>query len=242
MIEIGIKDIQVEKDMREDLQEGSDADMYSRILHQYHHALWNRGPLLGLEESSSKKGPFKFKHKDWVYTSDSIIHTYKDWHRLKSIQKDEDSVNRVYLQGSKISGYVIFPGKQINRKQTINQRRGIHLSITDRFDLTLECIRRSYKNDFNHPLGETLKVYWSYFEQFGNFESYVRFFFLDDLVEFKQSEIKIKFWLPLKNESFQDNYPLPSDEKEYSQFLSSLEIFVSRRKDRIQQYISIIQK
>jgi hypothetical protein len=39
MIEIGIKDIQVEKDMREHLQEGSDADMYSRILHEYHHAL-----------------------------------------------------------------------------------------------------------------------------------------------------------------------------------------------------------
>jgi hypothetical protein len=65
---------------------------------------------------------------------------------------------------------------------------------------------------------------------------------LDDLVEFKQSEIKIKFWLPLKNESFQDNYPLPNDEKEYSQFLSSLEIFVNRRKDRIQKYISIVQK
>ena len=39
--------------------------------------------------------------------------------------------------------YGLFPGNQIGRKMTINAARGCHPRINDRFDLTVECIRRS---------------------------------------------------------------------------------------------------
>jgi hypothetical protein len=40
----------------------------------------------------------------------------------------------------------------------MNQARGVSKMIDDRFDLTLECIRRYYKNE-SSPLFETIKRY-----------------------------------------------------------------------------------
>lgn len=53
---------------------------------------------------------------------------------------------------------MVFPGNQIDRKWTINQARGCNRTIADRFDLTLECIRRHYQGQPS-PLGETLARY-----------------------------------------------------------------------------------
>ena len=50
-----------------------------------------------------------------------------------------------------IGGIMVFPGNQVDRKWTINQARGCTRSISDRFDLTLECIRRHY-SDWESPL------------------------------------------------------------------------------------------
>ena len=41
---------------------------------------------------------------------------------------------------------------------TINGSRSLNRNIKDRFDLTLECIRLSYKNEIN-PLYDTLNRY-----------------------------------------------------------------------------------
>jgi hypothetical protein len=41
-----------------------------------------------------------------------------------------------------IGGMMVFPGNAIDGKWTINQARGCLRKISDRFDLTLECIRR----------------------------------------------------------------------------------------------------
>lgn len=55
--------------------------------------------------------------------------------------------------------------------------------IADRIDLTLECIRRHYGDaEGLNPLGDRLAYYGDFFELFGDFETYVRFFLLDDLV------------------------------------------------------------
>lgn len=244
---IQVNDIKVDQDIREGAIEGKDVDTYSPILHQYHHALWNRGPLKDLVISTSKKGPFKFKHglnkEEWVYSSDAIIHTYKDWKKLALIkeeltQEELNEIENIHSLGNQIAGYVIFPGKQINKKQTINQRRGILSSISDRFDLTLECIRRSYEGDDDHPLGETLRVYWSFFEQFSTFKYYVEFFLLDDLVELKEGKALIKFWHPFNHQYFAESPALPQNKQDYLHFLRNVKNFVINRRERINRFIS----
>ena len=51
---------------------------------------------------------------------------------------------------------------------TINGARGTNGKIKDRFDLTLECIKRFYQND-KSPLTETLNRYKSFFQLFYNY-------------------------------------------------------------------------
>lgn len=41
-----------------------------------------------------------------------------------------------------IAGRALFPGNMIDGQQTINQQRGRNAKVADRFDLTIECIRR----------------------------------------------------------------------------------------------------
>jgi hypothetical protein len=73
-----------------------------------------------------------------------------------------------------IGGMMVFPENQIERKPTINQARGFTRSIADRFDLTLECIRRHYARH-NSPLALTLSRYAEFFALFGDFRGYVSF-------------------------------------------------------------------
>ena len=95
----------------------------------------------------------------------------------------------LYLQKSNtIGGFVLFP----RHTQSINQRRGrTNSPIDDRFDLTLECIRRYYEEteksekDSNYnPLFDGLKEDEDFFYLFrkGNvdFKNYTKFFCLDE--------------------------------------------------------------
>ena len=126
-----------------------------------------------------------------------------------------------------IGGFVLFPSKQIDRKMTINASRGINHKIQDRFDLTLECIRRFYSKE-KSPLTDTFERYHTFFELFGNFRGYTEFFLLEDLVS--DNFQKINFWHPFS--SF-DNSPLPKDFTEYLSFKSKVEEFVTNRNNRI---------
>lgn len=49
----------------------------------------------------------------------------------------------------------------------LNQLRGTHSSIADRFDLTLECIRQHYFGEHENPLARVLGVDADYFGLFG---------------------------------------------------------------------------
>lgn len=92
----------------------------------------------------------------------------------------------LYLQKSNtIGGFVVFP----RHNYSINQGRGILSKINDRFDLTLECIRRYYiylKNPSeksDNPLFNYLDKDKAFFEMFGSFENYVDFFCLQSWVD-----------------------------------------------------------
>ena len=77
---------------------------------------------------------------------------------------------------------IIFPKNAVDGGHTINQSRGVNTFIDDRFDLTLECIRRFYLNQAS-PLYSTLMRYKSFFDLFEDFNGYIDFFFLQDLVD-----------------------------------------------------------
>ena len=51
------------------------------------------------------------------------------------------------------------------KRLTINGERGLNRRIVDRFDLTLECIRRYYLN-IDNPLQQTLQRYEKFFQLF----------------------------------------------------------------------------
>ena len=96
----------------------------------------------------------------------------------------------LYLQKSNtIGGYIVFP----KHDNSINQERGKSQKIRDRFDLTLECVRRYYLNPENlteehNPLFYTLKKSEffdkdkEFFKMFGSFKNYIDFFCLQDWV------------------------------------------------------------
>ena len=99
--------------------------------------------------------------------------------------------------------------------------------ICDRFDLTLECIRRFYINEKN-PLEDTLQLYRNYFELFKNFKGFVEFFLLQDFVD--ERDQSIKFFIPFDN--FESN-PLPQNPNEYILFMENLKGFIKLRGIRI---------
>lgn len=92
--------------------------------------------------------------------------------------------------GSKIGAYILFPAYRVERKNTINGARGMSLKIGDRMDLTLEAIRRLYADE-ESPLTDVLKRYLDFFELFLDFEGYVDFWLLNDLVD---DDCRVKFF------------------------------------------------
>ena len=128
---------------------------------------------------------------------------------------------------STIGAYIIFPAKRINNKMTINGARGVNHKIRDRFDLTLECIRRLYLNQ-QSPLTDVLERNANFFELFSDFKGYVDFFLLQDLVE--SGYETIKFWSTFDNFEIA---PLPKDKEEYLSYKFNLISFVAARNQRI---------
>ena len=119
---------------------------------------------------------------DFRLTSDSIIHTYRrDGMRGVSSHFAAEELAAFVRVAFTIGGYIVFPGNRVGGRQTINQARGTNPRIDDRFDLTLECIRRYYAGE-DSPLAETLALYPEFFALFGNFSGYCEFFLLQDLL------------------------------------------------------------
>jgi len=224
--------------MYEDTPNGKDPDTYSRALRDYHLLLWNKplpdGKLFDL--TANEKPPYFLYHSsdlgDYCLSSDSILHTYTRWTResmvriIEAIPKAESDA--FYDLASTIGGYIVFPANQIDRKPTINGIRGIHPRIKDRFDLTLECIRRWYAGE-DSPLFKHLDRYGDFFRLFGGFKGYCTFFLLDDLVDEAMNEIN--FWLPF--DEFNVKSSVPNDLDEYLHYRDNVIAFTNARNERM---------
>ncbi|WP_068599435.1 DUF6994 family protein [Vaginella massiliensis] len=124
-----------------------------------------------------------------------------------------------------IGGHIVFPAHK-KGGFTINQARGVNRKICDRFDLTLECIRRFYIEE-KSPLYDAISRYDDFFHLFKDFENYVNFFMLQDFVD---ETYQVKFSLPF------DNFvrsPLPESIEEYKQYKTNTIDLIEKRNNRI---------
>ncbi|MDX9692153.1 MAG: hypothetical protein RBT45_06820 [Acholeplasmataceae bacterium] len=223
---------------------GKDPDTYSYTLHSYHHFLWNKLLPNGNRFKLDSIGDYKYHllYSDDKFnlklSSDSIIHPY---HYFKTMQHIITKINPKDIEnfhhvGATIGGYIIFPSEKIDNKATINTVRGFHPMIKDRFDFTLECIRRYYIGQ-NSPLYEHLSRYKNFFDLFIDFKGYVDFFLLNDLVD---EDYNIEFWLPFID--FERTKALPKDINEYNLYMNHVIEFVKLRNKRILSWVKSQQK
>ncbi len=224
-----------EFDLRSDTPAGKDPDTYSPRLRRYHRLLWSKElPNKKKFDLVAEKRTVYLAHDSevgrFVLSSDTIATSNrKRLHHLYSELSDEEN-ERFHRQGYTIGGTIVFPGVRFNGKQTINQRRGTHREIEDRFDLTMECIRRHYVGE-SSPLGETLAAYGSFFDLFVDFAGYVDFFHLGDLIS---KSGKVKPFHPF--EGFGPR-SLPDNLDDYIAYRERTLEFVRARNQRIQKWV-----
>ena len=227
------KTIDINFDVYSDTPEGKDPDSFSPTLRKYHKILWSKSLPNNKEFNLNLDTPKLLHHKsalgEFFLSSDSIGHTYTRVKKMSHIIDELSNVeiNSFFSTCSTIGAYIIFPAKRINNKMTINGARGVNHKIQDRFDLTLECIRRLYVNE-KSPLTDALERNANFFELFSDFKGYTDYFLLQDLVE--RDYMTIKFC------GIFDNFetePLPANKEEYLSYMNKLVSFVKARNQRI---------
>ena len=212
----------------------SDPDSASRTLQRYHQILWSKklpnGEFMDLH---CGYGANYLTWKGFRFGSDSIIVSFryqKNRALIENVAKAipdyrafvEDYMHRAYT----IGGMIIFP----KHSGSINQRRGTHQLISDRWDLTLECIRRFYSGEDN-PLNSTLQKDKAFFDLFVDFKGYIDYFLLQDCVSSDYSKVKI--WL---GKGDFNEYPLPQTVDQYLSWIDSEMDFLKKRNKRIEEY------
>jgi hypothetical protein len=138
----------------------------------------------------------------------------------------ESEVEALNALGYTIGGMMVFPGNKIDGEMTLNGARGCHPRIRDRFDLTLECIRRHYEGDIS-PLTDPLNRYANFLRLSSVFRGYVEFFLLQDLVT---SSFHVKPSAPFDNFS---SSPVPGNAEEYRAYRDVAVMFINARNLRI---------
>ena len=223
-------------DFRSDAS-GRDPDAYSPTLRRYHRLLWSK-PLPGgrpFPLTDTTSGVYLHHCSElgeFFLSSDSVIPTFTRWRSMQHItgQFPEEEHEAFRAVGYTIGGMMVFPANPIDGKPTINVARGFTRAIADRFDLTLECIRRHYLGQ-NSPLGETLSRYREFFALFDDFCGYVEFFLLQDLVSATGAEID--FFMPFDDFSSPST---PADADAYREYRHRSVDFIQARNRRIDRY------
>lgn len=220
-------------DVRQDAGTG-DPDTTSPTLREYHRLLWSKalpaGGVLALDTSNRRR--YLYHHSElgeFFLASDTVIPTWRSWTKMSKLiaqipEVDLDSFQRL---NHTIGGMIVFPGERRPGVQTINGARGFSWLIADRFDLTMECIRRHYRGEA-HPLASTLNAYSDFFALFGNFHGYTEFFLLQDLVTADHQAVK--FFT-----DFDDfrTPALPGSVDEYLSYRERAMVFITSRNRRI---------
>jgi hypothetical protein len=211
---------------------GKDPDLYSETLKKYHKQLWSKelpsGKLFKLSDSPTGKYlVFEDGTESIELGSDSIANSYaaSSSAKIRNIfaEVGQETVESFRKLNNTVGAFIIFPSTRVDGKMTINGARGFNSKIADRFDLTLECIRRHYLGD-SSPLSEVLNRYSNFFSHFQSFNGYLDFFLLKDLVDKNE---RIKFFLPERDSFVGSGYPRNSSE--YLEYRSNSMQWVASR-------------
>lgn len=210
-----------------DAKGSTDPDSTSKPLQAAHQMLWSKRLPSGETFELKPVHGTQLQWGKFRMSSDSISNSYISNSRMKPIVlQAREHAKEMFHCGSKIGAFILFPGYRVDRKNTINGARGMSLKIADRMDLTLEAIRRHYFGGMS-PLTDVLDRYGDFFDLFLNFESYVDFWLLNDLVD---DHYQVRFWLPFDN--FGRN-AAPIDVNEYLQLKTATVRFLDARTRRI---------
>jgi hypothetical protein len=228
--------IDVAFDFRSDTPAGKDPDTYSRMLRNYHRRLWSK-PLPGgvpFELTENRRGVYLYHGSgvgEHFLSSDGAIPTFWKEAGLRSVFAEIRMELEVFQREAyTIGGMIVFPSNKINGKMTINGARGFCRQIRDRFDLTVECIRRHYLLEPS-PLQDVLARYATFFALFGDFRGYAQHFLLQDLVA--GDFAAIRFFAPFDNFG---SPPIPDSRDSYLSYRDAAMKFIAARGRRMQAY------
>jgi len=225
-------------DVRSDTPTGRDPDKYSPTLRRYHKLLWSKPLPTGAVFDLVDTTPRVYLHHrsqlgEFWLSSDAVIPSFVKERRIAHVfdELPAEEVGAFRAAGYTIGGMMIFPGNRIGRKMTINSQRGFHPRIKDRFDLTVECIRRYYIGE-RSPLFETLDRYADFFSLFGDFRGYVEFFVLQDLVT--EDRAAVRFFTPFSEFV---SWPVPETTEGYRAYMRNALDFIQARNERIREFV-----
>lgn len=203
----------------------SDPDAISKTLKEYHRILWSRklpnGQVMKLADNGDYLG-----WGDFRFASDILI-TGQRYERKREVLEDvpnyrqfvEEFVSKAYTIGN----FIIWP----KHNNSINQVRGTCPGICDRFDLTLDCIKKYYS-------GETSELYdvlvgdKKFFDLFVDFNGFVDFFYLGAWVKEVDGEYKVINLLP-------GNDVLPKNSTAYIKYVENALGVIEQRNDDIKE-------
>lgn len=221
-------------DSRDDAGNG-DPDSTSKKLRRQHQILWSKPLPNGdpFELVTTRKGCYLFHESDrgrFFLSSDTVVPTFRTWLRMKPITEQVSPVELDEFQvlNHSMAGAMVFPGDRRPGTLTINGARGMNSFIADRFDLTLEAIKRHYAGGAS-PLSKTLANYRDFFDLFETFGGYVEHFLLQDLIA--DDGATVLHFLPF--EDFVKTPSLPQSVEQYLVYRANAMAFLHARNRRI---------
>lgn len=230
--------IDINFDFRTETPKDGDPDRHSGTLREYHKLLWSKPLPVGGSlhiKNSRYKGEMHHNSEvgEFYFSSDTANSSYKQVRRLADIRDKipTEDLSRFRTIIYSIGNMIIFPSRMIEGEWTINQERGCNRQIGDRFDLTLECIRLHYLNQWS-PLADALQRYKTFFSLFSDFKGYVGYFLLQDLVSDDYS--KVGFLLPFSD--FDSRSPYPETIDSFITYIEAATQFIQSRNKRILSY------
>lgn len=217
-------------DYHSDTPPGKDPDKHSQTLQRHHQLLWSKELPVGgrFDLAPEPKSYLAHRSRRGVFRLSSDAITTRLEGKASAVIRKIPASKLPPYRGYSAGSALVFPGIQIDGKQVINQARGCHPLIADRFDLTLECIRLHYL-ELPNPLGDVLRRYSAFFALFKDFRGYVKFFLLQDLLEEEDGET-IAFLHTFKDFT---TPAVPQDEDEYLDYLRLKNDFITARNNRI---------
>ncbi len=238
--------IDIRYNYRNDCKKKQDPDKYSLRLKQDHCVLWSK------RLPNTKYGRLSLRvvnneivgivdGRKLIFSPDSITNCYsyrKSTEGLRQIEGIKELLIKYKEIDYTIGSSLIFPVLDDNNSSswTINKARGCSRKIQDRIDYTLECVRRFYLDHTdNNPLATCLNRYSFFFELFDNFENYVKYFCLDDLVTPDYRHV-LSF-----TDTFDFENPLPN-ESNYALYIERTIDFIRKRNQRIKKCQSRVQR